>query len=97
MARNPILSPMHQDNDVLILEGVLAGVYEQGARYGLSKPRRDLLALTLQTMLRSMREGWEDQLTSALSTLQAGRPLHPEGPRRHGDSHLSDSPPRLQG
>lgn len=73
MPHNPVLSPTHPDNDALILEGVLAGVYDQGARYGLSKPRRDLLALTLQTLLRSMREDWEGLLADVL-TQMCGQP-----------------------
>lgn len=97
MAHNPVLSPTHPDNDALILEGVLAGVYDQGARYGLSKPRRDLLALTLQTLLRSMREGWEATFSATLTTLQTGRPSQPEDGPRRGDSHLPDTTPGLPG
>jgi hypothetical protein len=97
MAHTQVLSPTHQDNDVLILEGVLAGVAAQGAQYGLSHPRRDHLRFTLETLIRSMREGWEDQLMGALLllSLQAGRPSQPgDG---HGDTHLSDPTPGLTG
>ena len=94
MARNPILSPTNDDNDVFILEGVLHGVAEEGARYGLTHPRRDLLALTLQTLIRSLREGWETDLAQALHQLQTGRPSHPARPA-HGDTHLSAPTPRL--
>lgn len=94
MVRNPVLSPTHTDNDLLILEGVLAGVVQEGARYGLTHPRRDLLAVTLQTMLRSLREGWEVEFRTVMTTLQTGRPSHPvKG--RDGDSYLSDPPHQL--
>ena len=96
MPHHPILSPTHTDNDLLILEGVLAGVAQEGARYGLTAPRRDLLTVTLQTLLQSMREGWEAQFCAALQTLQAGRPSQPASARR-GHDHLSDSPPILPG
>ena len=91
MSCNPILSPTHLDNDLLILEGVLAGVIAEGARYGLTHARRDLLAVTLQTLLRSMREGWEPQFRAALLRLQTGRPSQPARDR-DGDTHLSNPP-----
>jgi hypothetical protein len=94
MPHNPILSPTHPDNDVLILEGVLHGVVEEGARYGLTQPRRDLLALTLQTLLRSMREGWEGDLAQTFTILQTGRPSPPHG-RDDGHPDLSAQAPRL--
>lgn len=94
MVRNPILSPTNDDNDVFILEGVLHGVAEEGARYGLTHPRRELLALTLQTLIRSLREGWETDLAHALTQLQTGRPPHPARPA-DGDPHLSAPPPQI--
>jgi len=94
MPHNPILSPAHHDNDVLILEGVLHGVYEQGAQYGLSHPRRELLALTLNRLVCSLREGWEEEFKALLYTLQTGRPSQPVSERR-GDHHLSDTSPKL--
>lgn len=90
MPHNPVLSPTHADNDLLILDGVLAGVVQEGARYGLSHARRDLLATTLQTLMQSMREGWEAQFRAALQTIQAGRPSQPASERR-GDTSLPDS------
>jgi hypothetical protein len=96
MSRNPILSPTHEDNDVLILEGVLAGVVAQGAKYGLSQARRALLAQTLESLIRSLREGWDEQFRTVLTEIQTGRPSHPASGRR-GDSDLSDPTPKLPG
>ena len=89
MPDNPVLSPTHADSDVLILDGVRSGVYEH-ARYGLSTPRRDLLALTLTTLLRSMRDGWEADSAQTLRSLsQTAGPSHPQG-RDGGDAHVSN-------
>ena len=96
MSHTPILSPTHPDNHLLILEGVLQGVVDQGAKYGLTHPRRDLLALTLQVLLRSLREGWEAQFAILIGSIQAGRPSQPAS-ARHGDPDLSTSTPKLSG
>jgi hypothetical protein len=89
---HPILSPARDDMDALILEGVINGVAQHGARYGLSYPRRRLLTQTLETLRRSMDEGWEDQFLAAITTIETGRPSQPTGGRR-GDTHLSDPAP----
>lgn len=95
MARSVVLSPTHADNDVLILDGVLRGVAEAGAQYGLTQPRRDLLAFTLEVLIESLREGWDDVFRETLLRLpQMGRPSQPGGVRR-GDTHLSDPAPEL--
>lgn len=94
MAHTPVLSPTHHDNDILILEGVLTGVTEQGAKYGLSKPRRDLLALTLEALIRSLQGGVDDEFRRLLTHTLAGRPSHPEG-RDGGHAHVSTPPPEL--
>jgi hypothetical protein len=102
MPHNPILSPTHADTDVLILEGVLAGVHEQGARYGLSHARREVLARVLELTLLHVRLGTDGALLARLGELsadclslsQTGRPSHP-AQGRDGDSHLSDPAPKL--
>jgi hypothetical protein len=79
-----------------MLAGVVRGVAQHGARYGLSTPRRDLLALTLATLIRSLREDWEGTLGATLRAPQTGRPSQPHG----GDGGTPDlSPPaaRLTG
>jgi hypothetical protein len=93
---HPILSPAREDMDALILEGVINGVQQHGARYGLSHPRRQGLMRTLEALRRSMTEGWEDEFLAAITTLQTGRPSQPTGGRR-GDTHLSDPAARLPG
>jgi hypothetical protein len=92
---HPILSPAHADLDALILDGVIRGVAQHGATYGLSHPRRHLLTRTLEALRRSMTEGWEAEFLAAVTSLQAGRPSQPgDG---HGHTHLSDPTPRLTG
>jgi hypothetical protein len=95
MPRQALLSPLHADNDALILDGVLQGVLAQGARYGLTHPRRLLLAQTLETLLRSLREGWETEFAHTLTTL-TGRPSHPSR-SDGGHPDLSPAAHELQG
>jgi hypothetical protein len=95
MARTPLLSPTQVDNDVLILDGVLHGVEQAGARYGLTQPRRVLLAQTVETLIRSLREGWEAEFAQTLTTL-TGRPSHRQG-RDGGDPDLSPPSHQLPG
>ena len=94
MAKAPHLSPAHADNDALILEGVRQGVLQDGARFGVTHPRRQLLDVLLQTMLLAMHGGWEQELLDQCGLLlashpQTGRPSQP----RNDDGHyyLSDS------
>jgi hypothetical protein len=95
MAHMQVLSPTHADNDVLILDGVRRGVETQGARYGLSQPRRALLTLALSTLIDSLQRDYEARLRDLLTQLQAGRPSQPgDG---HGHTHLSDQAPRIPG
>ena len=80
---HPIISPT-RDNDIAILQGVLAGVEREGSRYGLTQRRRRGLALLLDTYLESLHGEWEEEFFDAVRVVlfahftRTGRPSQPE-------------------
>lgn len=96
MSRDHLMTPT-RDHDVDLLESVVTGVQEQGARYGLSYPRRRALARVLELLLFHIRAGTDAAFLHELEALPSltGRPSPPRG--ADGDADLSDATPRLPG
>ena len=92
---HPILSPT-RDNDEVIVRGVLTGVQQAGARYGLTMPRRELLAWVLSAVICSIQEGREAELVGLMRVFETGRPSQ-QGSDPGGDATAHLTVPEFAG